>query len=77
MRRMHILTEADILGVCVAALFALPSVRAILLEDPDFASPRRPDWYYSKHYHYLPVRDGFSNLKNNHAETKERLGASE
>ncbi|KAG8832261.1 hypothetical protein FRC17_001658 [Serendipita sp. 399] len=38
MRRVHILTETDILGVCFTALFALPSVRAILPGAPDFGA---------------------------------------
>ncbi|CAG7855207.1 SubName: Full=Uncharacterized protein {ECO:0000313/EMBL:CCA74901.1} [Serendipita indica DSM 11827] len=38
MRRTYILTETDILGVCVGALFALPSVRAILPGAPDFGA---------------------------------------
>ncbi|KAG8770419.1 hypothetical protein FRC20_002107 [Serendipita sp. 405] len=38
MRRVHILSETDILGVCLTALFALPSVRAILPGAPDFGA---------------------------------------
>ncbi|KIM32286.1 hypothetical protein M408DRAFT_216321 [Serendipita vermifera MAFF 305830] len=36
MRRVHILKETDILGVCLTALFALPSVRSILPGAPAF-----------------------------------------
>ncbi|KIM32358.1 hypothetical protein M408DRAFT_326953, partial [Serendipita vermifera MAFF 305830] len=36
MRRVHILSETDILGVCLTALFALPSVRSILPGAPGF-----------------------------------------
>ncbi|KIM32283.1 hypothetical protein M408DRAFT_326900 [Serendipita vermifera MAFF 305830] len=36
MHRVHILKETDILGVCLTALFALPSVRSILPGAPDF-----------------------------------------
>lgn len=38
MRRTYILSDTDILGVCVTALFALPSVRAILPGAPDFGA---------------------------------------
>ncbi|PVG03770.1 hypothetical protein CPB86DRAFT_810345 [Serendipita vermifera] len=38
MRRTYILSEIDILGVCLTALFALPSVRAILPGAPDFGA---------------------------------------
>ncbi|CAG7855206.1 SubName: Full=Uncharacterized protein {ECO:0000313/EMBL:CCA75632.1} [Serendipita indica DSM 11827] len=38
MRRTYILSDTDILGVCVSALFALPSVRAILPGAPDFGA---------------------------------------
>ncbi|PVG03781.1 hypothetical protein CPB86DRAFT_748230 [Serendipita vermifera] len=38
MRRTYILREMDILGVCLTALFALPSVRAILPGAPDFGA---------------------------------------
>ena len=38
MRRTYILNETDILGVCISALFALPSVRAILPGAPDFGA---------------------------------------
>ena len=38
MRRTYILKEIDILGVCIGALFALPSVRAILPGAPDFGA---------------------------------------
>ncbi|KIM32282.1 hypothetical protein M408DRAFT_326899 [Serendipita vermifera MAFF 305830] len=36
MRRVHILKETDVLGVCLTALFALPSVRSILPGAPAF-----------------------------------------
>jgi len=35
-RRLHILKDVDIIGICLAALFALPSVRAILPAAPGF-----------------------------------------
>ncbi|KAG8826798.1 hypothetical protein FRC17_008101 [Serendipita sp. 399] len=38
MGRMYILTETDILGVCFTALFALPTVRALLPGAPDFGA---------------------------------------
>jgi hypothetical protein len=38
MRRTYILKETDILGVCLTALFALPSVRSILPGAPDFGA---------------------------------------
>ncbi|KAG8793490.1 hypothetical protein FRC17_008446, partial [Serendipita sp. 399] len=38
LRRLHILSETDILGVCFTALFALPSVRAILPGAPEFGA---------------------------------------
>ncbi|KAG8805197.1 hypothetical protein FRC18_006805, partial [Serendipita sp. 400] len=38
MHRFHILSETDILAVCLTALFALPSVRAILPGAPDFGA---------------------------------------
>lgn len=38
MKRNYILRDMDILGVCLTALFALPSVRAILPGAPDFGA---------------------------------------